>query len=511
MFTQDEKTNSIYEKAIKKTDSRDISTEYTLPDYLPDITRLLRVSAAAEHPEKYCGTESVEYDGKIIYNILYATSEGEIRCAVFDTDYTGAVNAQEIDDFSVVDIAVSTESVNCRLSSPRKLTVKCRLLASVSICNAKSTEPVIGGKTAPDAEKDLQYRKMNLEFCREINAEEKNTPISEDIEADPGMPQIARIVFLNLTPTAFDIRTGEGKINYSGALTAEILYEGEGGEYVSFSREVPLSGTLAADGICEESVAFCDVEATNITYRPQTGELGETKTIELDFDYSVYFRVFRKDICEITTDIYSLSYENSNEKETLRYISLDAGKVFNFSLGENAELEEKDFSRVVCASAQACINSVEKSGAKTAVGGNVSFSVILGGENSAFIGKTFNFPFKAETDAGRYSELFSYMAKAYTSGVNARIVGEKIYFDTEITVCLALFGEKDAEALHSTTIFTDHPIEALPASQIVLYYPMRGEDLWTVAKKYNTTIEKLSALNSGVKDPLGVGVLIIPN
>ena len=53
MFIQDEKANSLCEKAVKKTDSRDVSTEYTLPDYLPDITRLLRVSAEAEHPEKY--------------------------------------------------------------------------------------------------------------------------------------------------------------------------------------------------------------------------------------------------------------------------------------------------------------------------------------------------------------------------------------------------------------------------------------------------------------------------
>ncbi len=510
MFTQDEKITALYEKAIRKTDSRDISTEYTLPDYLPDITRLLRVSAKAEHPEKYCGADSVEYDGKIIYNIIYATSEGEIRCAVFDADYSGAVNAQETDDFSVVDVAVNTESVNCRLSSPRKLTIKCRLFANVSICNAKNTEPAIGGKTAPDAEKDLQYRKSKLEFCREIKAEEKNTPISEDIEADPGMPQIARIVYLSLTPAAFDVRTSEGKISYSGALMAEILYEGELGEYISLSREVPLSGTLEADGVSDDSVAFCEVEATNITYRPQTGELGETKTIELDFDYSVYFRVFCKDFCEITTDIYSLSYENSNEKETLRYLTLDSEKLFNFSFNESAEFEEKEFSRVICASAQACVTTVEKSGTKTAVGGNVSFSVILGGENSAFIGKTFNFPFKAETDAGRFAELFCHIANACTGEAYARIVGEKIYFDTEITVSLALFGEKEAEALRSSTIFTDHPIESKPSSQIVLYYPARGEDLWSVAKKYNTTVEKLCALNGGVKEPLS-GVMIIPN
>ena len=514
MFAKDEKTSSITEKSIKKTDIRDISSEYTLPDYLPDITRLLRVSAKAEHPEKYFSADTVEYDGKIIYNIVYATGDGEIRCAVFDADYSGSVPVGD-GEFSTAHVEVSAENASCRLSSPRKLTLKCKLCATVNLCPVRTAEPAIAGKNAPDAEQKLQYLKKRIEFTKESSAEEKNTPVSEDIEIDPGMPQIERIVFVNLTPCALDVRTQGGKISYNGALTAEILYESEedeaGRKYTSFTREVPISGTLEATDVSEESFALCEVEATNVTFRPQTNELGETKTVELDFDYSVYFRIFNKESAEVTTDMYSLLYENTNEQESFKYTSPEACRTFNFSFGDSAECDEEGFDNVIFTSASASLTSAEKSGAKTAVSGNVTFYAILEGNGGAFLGKTVSFPFKAETDMGKYAEIFSHIAKVHTSTASARAVNGKIYCDCEITVCLALFGEKEAEALSSTTIHTDKPVTPRSGFNIVLYYPTRGESLWSVAKKYSTTAEKLSASNSGIKDPLDGGVLIIPS
>ena len=514
MFIQDEKTNCITERSVRKNDFRDISSEYTLPDYLPDITRLLRVSAHADQPEKYCSGETVEYDGKIIYSIVYATGEGEIRCAVFDDDYSGAVSFGET-DFSAVTVETCTENVNCRLSSPRKLTLKCKLCAAVNVYPLRRAEPTVTGKNAPDAEQKLQYRKKRIEFTKETYAEEKNTPVSEDIEIEPGMPLIERIAFVNLLPCALDVRTANGKISYSGALTAEVLYESEsienGRKYFSFSREVPVSGTLETASASEESFALCNIEATNVSFRPQTNELGETKTVELDFDYSVYFRIFGKESAEITTDMYSLLYENTNESESFKYTSPDAYKIFNFSFGESEECGEEGFENVVFSSASANISSAEKSGSKTAVMGNITFYAILEGSEGSFIGKNVSFPFKAETDMGKYAELFSHTANVYVSGVNTRIAGGKIYCDAEITVCLALFGEKETEALCATAIHTDRPINKFSGFNIVLYYPTRGEDLWSVAKKYNTTEEKLSAANGSAKDPLDGSVLIIPS
>lgn len=514
MFTQDDKINCIMTKPVKKTDAKEIGTEYTLPDYLPDITRLLRVSARVENPEKYCSGDTVEYDGKLCFSVVYATSDGEIKNAMFDTDYSGTVTGQDIDDLSVVDVDTYTENVSCRLSSPRKLTVKTKVITNISICGMQCAQPAIGGRSTAESAKSLQYRKQRVEFMQEIKAQEKNTPISEDIEIEPGMPQISEIVFVTLTPEVNDVRCTDGKVNYNGAILANIMYEAQGSEgareYISFEREIPVSGSVDADGAVEGASAICDINVTNISYRPQADELGDTKTVEVDFDYSAYFRIFCKSECEVTTDMYSLDFENSNEKETVRYRTVDASKVFNFSFNENAPYDDEEFTRVISVQAGADVTSVEKAGTKAIVEGNISFSAIMGSEAGTYAGKNFTLPFKAETDIGKYSELFAHTERVCVDSVSARVTDGKMFFDAEITVNLSLFGEKEVDALKTCTVFTDRPIVCQTHANVVLYYPMRGDDLWNVAKKYNTTVEKLAALNGIGKDSLDGGVLVIP-
>lgn len=514
MFTQDENINNIMTKPVGRTDAKEFGTEYTLPDYLPDITRLLRVSAAAEIPEKFCSGDTVEYEGKIGFSIVYATSDGEIKNAVFGADYSGSVNGQETDEFSVVDVDTYTENVSCRLSSPRKLTVKAKVITNVFVCGMQCAQPAIGGRNTAESAKSLQYKKQRVEFMQEIKANEKNTPVSEDIEIEPGMPQIAEIVFVSLTPSVNDIRCAGGKIHYNGAVIANIMYEAkaddERGEYISFEREIPISGSVEADDVSDGAYALCDINVTNVSYRPQTDELGDTKTVEVDFDYSAYFKAFCKNECEVTTDMYSLDFENSNEKETFMYRTADASKVFNFSFNESAPYDDEEFTKVVSVQANADVTNVEKSGTKAVVEGNIAFSAIMGNGAGTYAGKNFTLPFKAETDIGKYSELFSHMERICADNVSARVNDGKIFFDSEITVNLLLFGEKEIDALKSCTVFTDRPISYRTQANIVLYYPACGEDLWTVAKKYNTTVEKLAALNGIVKDVPDGEVLIIP-
>ncbi len=514
MLTQGEKTNCIMTKPIKKTDTKEVGAEYALPDYLPDITRLLRVSARVESPEKYCGNDTLEYDGKLFFSIIYATSDGEIKNATFDTDYSGSVALPERDALSVVDTDTYTDAVNCRLSGPRKLAVKTRLITHITLCDMASVQPIISGKMSAEGAKALQYKKHDTEFMQEIKAQEKNVPVSEDIELEPGMPQISDIVFVTLSPSVNDIKITDGNVNYNGALIASIMYEARSAdgakEYVSFEREIPISGGAEADGVKDGAFAFCDIDIANISYRPQADELGDTKTVEVDFDYSAYLRIFQKSECEITTDMYSLDFENSNEKETVHYRTADAAKAFNFSFNDSVQYDDTEFTRVVCAAASAEVISVAKFGSKTAVSGNIDFSVIIQSEAGAFSGRTFTLPFKAEADIGKYAELFAYEAKTCVSGTMARVLDGKMFFDAEITVNIAIFGEKEADVLKNCTIFADRPITQRAKSNVVLYYPIKGDDLWSVAKKYNTTVEKLASLNGISKDSTEACVLVIP-
>ena len=162
MFNQDEKKSCLLQKLCDKKDTKEISTEYTLPDYLPDITKLLRVSARVETPSKYINSDSADYDGTVFYNIIYATSDGEIKNAEIKDDFSGNIALKTDIDPTVTDMEIIAENVNCRLSSPRKLTVKSKLVTTLSAFAENCTEPAIAGKMTTESAKYLQYKKDNI-------------------------------------------------------------------------------------------------------------------------------------------------------------------------------------------------------------------------------------------------------------------------------------------------------------------------------------------------------------
>lgn len=513
MFTQDEKMNCIMTRPIIRTDMKEVSAEYTLPDYLPDVNRLLRTSARVEKNEKYCSQDMIEYEGRLCFSVIYATSDGKIKNAEFDTDYSGSVSGLQISDLSSVGVYTYADNATCRLAGPRKLTVKSKLATQISVCSIESTEPLIGGRSTQESAKTLQYRKSRVGFLQEIKASEMNIPVSEDVEIDPGMPLISDIVYVELLPSHIDVKCSGGKVHYNGTLLANIMYEslGENGaEYVFFTRDVPVSGGVDADGVSEGDMALCNISVSSLSYRPQADELGEAKTVELDFDYSAFCSIFSKSTCEVTTDMYSLDYENSVEKQVIAYRTAECAKTFNFSFNENVSYDDADFQSILCVSGSASVLSVEKTGSKVSVSGSVTFYLLMRGENAAYAGKNFTIPFRADTDMGKFAHLFGFESSACVHNINARVSDGKMFFDAEVTVDLLIFGEKDIEVLKSCTVFTDRPVSAYDHSNIVLYYPSRGDDLWTVAKKYNTTVEKLTTLNGITKDDVSGGVLVIP-
>ena len=59
----------------EKTLSTELSGDFTLPDYQPEIKRLLRVTAEVLPPQKYVGDSEGEISGGIDYYVLYTGSD----------------------------------------------------------------------------------------------------------------------------------------------------------------------------------------------------------------------------------------------------------------------------------------------------------------------------------------------------------------------------------------------------------------------------------------------------
>ena len=504
-------------KVFEDTSYNEIAAEYNLPDYLPDVNRLLKVSAKISEISHFLSGDTLEYDGKLKCTLLYATGDGHLKNAEFERDFSGNTGVSGTAGDCDIRFDADITGVSCRLQNPRKLTVKMKLMLSVSVDCFVSTLPDIVGKLNADEERALQAKTHTSVGVTMKKAEELARPISEDLELDASLPSIEEIVGVEMEPFVTDLRIVDGKTAYKGEIITEILYRVHTEEdvpsvfpkFASFSAKIPIDGEIAAEGVGERPVMKAHVSINQMEFRPQQNAFGENRTAELDFDYSVYVDYFCNTETVVTTDMYSTEYESSPEEGSLSYETALCARAFNFSTDGSVAPEDADFDQIVMTTASASIEKYEKQGNKLLFSGNANVFVILTNGEGVYLSRNFQIPFRAETDAPRTAATLSILPQAYMLSAVSRKDNERIQVNLEILISYTALEKHTEPYIRQLSVYKDRPAKTEKSPSLTLCYPGMKDTLWDVAKKYSTTIPELMAAN-GLSAENMPPVLVIP-
>ena len=128
----------------------DLSSDFTLPDYYPEIRKLLRIETNISPAGRYIGGGSVEFSGRVDHDMIYVTADGGVASAPLGSDFSFEVPISLPDsatENSMLEAIADSEAenVNGRVMSPRKVNVKCRLRSKVRCYCASEYAPEIDG------------------------------------------------------------------------------------------------------------------------------------------------------------------------------------------------------------------------------------------------------------------------------------------------------------------------------------------------------------------------------
>lgn len=316
-YTDDGAKNCVVIKTFEDTAIKEVSAEYNLPDYLPDVSRILRTDARVCRAGKYINGSSLEYDGTVTFSVIYSTADGIIKTAEFSSDYGGSMPIGDFSGDCSVDADTELDSVNVRLQSPRRLTAKAKIAVTVTISCLNCAAPSVTGRTGSGD--DIMCKTESIDCCFGIEAQDADVSVSEDISVAAPLPAIDEVVSVYLDPYLSEMKAGDGVINYKGNVVANIIYSAAGDDpsapktYVSLIRRIPVSGDAIAEGVTESCLVTGNVCITSTEFRKAADETGEDRTVEIDFSYSAYFDAYKNVRSEITTDMYSTEYEGETE------------------------------------------------------------------------------------------------------------------------------------------------------------------------------------------------------
>ena len=127
--------------AVQREVICEVGCDYTLPDYLGDIKRIVMTRESVSVGDAYFEGGQILGNGVITYSIIYVDSDGRLTSAEFTKDYECEVRC-DVDSVSDTYLTSRIVASSLRATTPRKVVAKTTVASSIrAFCDETITIP----------------------------------------------------------------------------------------------------------------------------------------------------------------------------------------------------------------------------------------------------------------------------------------------------------------------------------------------------------------------------------
>ena len=464
-----------------KTVTHETSGEFIIPDYQPELRRLLGVSERVLPPARYVSGKGVECNGTVDYTVLYVGADGGVYSLSVSSEYELCVPLDNTDEFelsegSSVAIRTQCDGTTARVTSPRKISIRSRLSSHVrAYGNIRLDDTCAETAGIQRLWREAENSQIFTTGSDVIGVETEIGGMGDDI----------RVVSADANVFVKNSRITDNSIIAEGDVNLSMLVCREDGELRSIQRKIGFEGEIDKCDSAEKGKCRICGSVTDITVNVEDGRIRADISLVLDA-MTVCDRTVK-----YTADAYSTGRECECERATL---SIPANIVCvngNFSQNERLPLNETNIpTGAVIIDTRGAVTFKDCSSAdgKYSFFGTAKYKILY--EKDGEYGMSeFEMPVKYSVD-GIDCDSITFDSIGEIISCRIRTEGELLAVDSEIAVCADIFGETSVNAVREISL--GEPFEK-SKGRMVVYFPAEDEDAWEVAKKYRVPVEQLTA------------------
>lgn len=468
--------------------------EFILPDYMPEIGRVLRVTASLFPEECYLGTEGAEFSGRVEYHLLYSNGEGALTEAPLLGRYRYRVPVGERQVMTAYTDEM-IEGVAVRPSAPRKLGIRTRITASPHLLYEErvgvSLAALVGDAPAEICEGSCQVAERGAIPFGILHAE--NAFSIEDT-----LPEEVSLLSAEAGGMIENAEAKEGYLSVRGRIIVTlILQKTEGSPFVKtctipFEEDVTVDSCHAGDAL-----SIASITATPTISFEEAG--GDTSVL-IGVDYTLSGIHARNTAVPVLRDFYVHGAKHNVDYRTATYPMISGFYVGNITAEGDAALPDDFLTGDKCLVPSFTVKekTVSRLGDRGIITGTLSVLLLALGKTCGE--KTeLTLPFRAEFplkgEAGEEERIWIAISPV---GGDARITGKSVHLTTELAIT--------ARATSLTKLV--YPASASMVASVgtsedgcvTIYYPSDGDTLWSVGKAYARPLAELKKQNGFPSD-----------
>lgn len=489
---------TLYVKRFDPTASADVSEDVSLPDYLPEVRRVVGVQASVSVDGKYLSGDELEADGGVTYTVLYTAGDGSLAQISQTTSYTGHIPIStptgaplgvEDDRFSAGDIVLSAslDNVNCRVTAPRKITLSSKV--RLSALSQKPADASLKIENPSGAAENTVRRRVTDVPTACMSEVRQNGEVSGEIREREGMKLIfaSGNLCLNDVRMAAKSADAQNRVQIKGDAYMTALLRSPEGAYVLSRSRAPVEEEISVQermGAAENILpaAFGKVVMIEI-------EGGEDGTFAWKLEYDIDCDLVRCSSAEVTADAYLPGKDDTLTTAEFRVCSPAA--VVNGRLTTSAAMNLRPDCTFVCAWGSGTADKAETANGRMNITGSVKLSVVTVGNGEFFLDDvTIPMKYECETRLDAVSPLddegenLTGRMQVDVTEITARPDGSTLNLTAELAVTAALLAEKSRTAAVALTPAPGQNPAVSRKNRIRVYVPDAGETAWDVEKRF---------------------------
>ncbi len=494
------------EIGFEGVDERPVDCDFVLPDYLPDVTAILKCMMKPVVQSHQISGDRILAEGTVYLQLLYLDEE---RRCVYSYEhaqpFTSSFTVKEPGNDATVRLTTQVNYVNCRAVSPRRVDIHGAFSVGLTLTVNSGTEVVVS------AQGDGLFTKTEAVVGTTLCAQAEKT-VSLNEVVDLGSVPAEALVRNEAVAVVTECRQMPGKAVVKGNVLLHTVYAGDrqAGTVYTANNTIPFSQILDVNGLEEEQLCDCRVQVTQCETKPMQDPGGETRLLSVAVKLSVTLTCYTTESSELVTDAYHTAYPVESQAESLEMLRLHSVHADTVTAAVTAELPDGELAEIVDVWCTPLAAGYRRDDTAAVIGGEVMIGMIArDGEGVlSYYERTAAY----QIDWHEAGEALSVTVTPVETDFSRN--GDRLELRLRLVVQCIEGDKQMTSALSGVTVDESSPFvgdSLLHGCCLKVCFASAGDSVWELARREHTSPEALKAENELTQDILEQDqMLLIP-